>query len=170
MDNKKDMPHEIAAPNSGHALAETGGANELLPITTSGLTEKDKIDFKLRKYVSHYERYNAYMDIAFKANVFFYVVTGSILGFYLANSEKPYIKIALLLPMLLGTVLSGIFLYGSYLWWKARRNIKGLEDELIENDLIIPPPDLHLLTGLLLIFGTIFLIVALSMIVIWNLI
>ena len=135
----------------------------------SGLTEKDRIELQLRKYASHYERYNAYMDIAFKANVFFYVVTGSILGFYLANSSKPYVKIALLIPMLLGTVFGGVFLYGSYLWGKARRNIKNLEEELIEKELIIPPLDLHLLSWLLLIFGIIFLAVAASMVVVWNL-
>jgi hypothetical protein len=135
----------------------------------SGLTEKDKIEFQLRKYASHYERYNAYMDIAFKANVFFYVVTGSIVGFYLSNSSKPYVKIALIIPMLLGTVFGAIFLYGSYLWRKARRTIKNLEEELIDKELIIPPHDLHLLSWLLLIFGIIFIAVAGSMIIVWNL-
>lgn len=143
--------------------------NDLLPIKVNDLTDKDKIEFQLRKYISHYERYNAYMDIAFKANVFFYVVTGSILGFYLANSSKPYIKIALLLPMLLGAVLGGIFLYGSRLWWKARKDIEDLENALIAKNLIIPPPDLHLLFWLLLIFGAIFLAVAASMLIVWNL-
>jgi len=163
------MANEIETRGSSVDLETKGGSDDLLLIEVSGLTQKDKIEFQLRKYISHYERYNAYMDIAFKANVFFYVVTGSILGFYLTNSDKPYVKIALLLPMLLGIVLGGIFLYGSHLWWKARKDIEDLENALIATNLIIPPPDLHLLFWLLLIFGSIFFAVAASMLVVWNL-
>jgi hypothetical protein len=136
-------------------------------VTGDDLKDINKI--QLQKYASHYERYNFYMEISLKVIVFFFVVTGTVLGFYLSNSSKDYIKISLLLPMLLGVVWGSVFLYGAYLWLKARCGVLELENELIRKRLIIPPPDFHLLFWLLVVFGVGFFIVAGLMIPVWRL-
>ena len=131
------------------------------------LKDEDVIKIQLEKYKSHYERYQFYMDISLKVIVSYYLVTAAILSFYFGSPNNPYGKISVLLPIVLGFVWSGVFLYGARLWLNARRGILDLEKNLIDQRLIIPPPDFHLLLRLLFVFGLLFFIVAVSILLVW---
>jgi hypothetical protein len=62
------------------------------------------------------ELYKYHMDMALKANLFFYVMIGSILKYYFDNVERHHIvRIAMLLPGLMSFTFFGGFVYAGLL-------------------------------------------------------
>jgi hypothetical protein len=120
-------------------------------------------EFKIRV-----ETYKNYLNIALQANVFFYVTAGAVLGFYLNKpSDNNPLEYFLLLPILIGAVLAGIFIYAAALQKEASIIIEKIRNESDEKGLRIAElPDINLLYLLLLIFGGIFFLVAVSLIVV----
>lgn len=111
------------------------------------------------------DAYRYYINIALQVNVFFYVTTGAVLGFYLNGPEKPsanhHLGLLLLLPILIGVVLGGIFICAAILQRYAANIIKVIRGDLNRGGLDIKEiPDIPLLAPLLVIFGCIFFLVA----------
>lgn len=127
--------------------------------TVVGLN-KDERDERWKEYTLHIDLYKYYLDLGLKANLFFYVITGTILGFYLTHPEVRYKKVSLLLPILLSLALGGIFIHGAILWIRVSRIIRETRRELN----IKKAPDINLMTVLLIVFGFITLIVGVSMV------
>ncbi len=126
-------------------------------------TSKEVRDFKIKEIEKRITTNQHYLNIAFQANGFFYVTTGAVLGYYLNQKDNEYFVYILLLPILLGTVLGGIFIYGASLHKEASLIIESLRNSLEEDDRLHVGriPDINLLHILLRIFGYIlFLVVA----------
>lgn len=94
-----------------------------------------------------------------KANLFFYLITGTILGFYLTRPEIKYKKLSLLLPMLMSLALGGMFIHAAILWMRVSRFIRRIRGELN----IKKAPDINIMTVLLVVFGFITLTVGVAM-------
>ncbi|HVG33032.1 MAG TPA: hypothetical protein VM911_08130 [Pyrinomonadaceae bacterium] len=132
--------------------------------------ELQRTEVQWREYETHVDLYKYYLDLGLKTNAFFYVLTGVIVGFYLKNTDVQYIKISLLLPIAISIALGSVFIYGAMLWRKVTRNIKTIIEDLNHSELKIrQTPDIHLLSLLLLLFGFLFLIVGVSLGVLWIL-
>ncbi|HEX8146586.1 MAG TPA: hypothetical protein VF591_05360 [Pyrinomonadaceae bacterium] len=132
--------------------------------------ELQRTEVQWSEYRIHVDLYKYYLDMGLKASVFFYALTGGILGFYLKNTDVPYIKISLLLPIASSVILGSVFIYGAILWRKVTRNIITIIKDLNRSELNIrQTPDIHLLSLVLLLFGFLFLIVGASLSVLWKL-
>jgi hypothetical protein len=118
-------------------------------------------ELKWEEYKLHIKLYKSYFDLGLRANVLFYLLTGGILTFYFSNcNNKEYIKYSLLLPILAGVILGITFCIGAKSWMRIRREaINVLRDDLG----IKQPPDVKFLNWFLLISGIIFLLVGISM-------
>jgi hypothetical protein len=121
--------------------------------------EKKRAD-KWEEYKLHIELYKFYLDIGLKANLFFYLITGTILGFYLTHPEVKYKKFSLLLPILISLALGGMFIHAAMLWMRVSRSIRRIRGELN----IKKAPDINIMTVLLAVFGFITLTVGFSMV------
>ncbi len=78
-------------------------------------SDKDVCGLKFEELKIRIEHYKYYLKLALEANAFFYVITGGILGFYLRQPANTHLEFFLLLPMLIGAVLGGIFNHGAQL-------------------------------------------------------
>lgn len=121
-------------------------------------------DLKWKELSIRIEHYKYYLVTALQAAAFFYAITGGVLGFYLKDPEeakKYHLEYFLLLPILMGSVLGGIFIYGAGLQERAIDSMELIREELRERLGISIKQlyDAHLLSILLLIFGLIFFIV-----------
>jgi hypothetical protein len=122
-------------------------------------------ELKWKEIMGRVDAYRFYIKLCLEANAFFFATTGVILGFYLnqpIETSNYYLKFFLLLPILMGTVLGSICIYATRLQKEGSRNIKAVREELaakhgLEIELI---PDIHLLDLVLIIFGSIFFLVA----------
>ncbi|HEX8635346.1 MAG TPA: hypothetical protein VF703_14455 [Pyrinomonadaceae bacterium] len=106
--------------------------------------------------------YQKYIIITLQVNAFYYAITGGVLGFYLSKSDGRLVFF-LLLPILMGAVLGGIFLHGARLQKNASIKIQSIIDKLNSEPMeleIKPIDDVDLLRQLLIIFGVIFLLVS----------
>jgi len=124
-------------------------------------------EFKLRVEHNKY-----FLNIALQVNVFFYLTTGGVLGFFLKDSTQQsqdnHLVFFLLLPILIGAVLGGIFVYGAKLQKNASEKTEELRVEL-KNDFsleIKELPDVQPLHLLFLIFGYIFFLVVAALILV----
>jgi hypothetical protein len=117
------------------------------------------------------EHYKYYLSRALSVTIFFYAITGGVLGFYLnppgkdaveaAKSREP-LQFFLLLPILIGSVLGGVFIYGARLQERAVDSMEHIREELRER-LGLDVEELYdaqLLNILLRIFGYIYFLVA----------
>jgi len=126
-------------------------------------------NFKCEELKFRVETYKYYLDIVLKVNVFFFVTTGAVIGFYLDGiKEQPanHLKYFLLLPILIGAGLGGIFNYAARLQKDASIKINNIKTELVfKHELEIEEiPDINLLYLLLRIFACVFFLVAASLI------
>lgn len=105
------------------------------------------------EYDHHIKLYQYYLDIALKANMFFYGITGGILAF-IYNDEGKGVKfiLALLLPILMSLSLAVVFLYGAYVGREVTYTIRVLKRQLG----IKRAPDVQILSLTLTFFGVIF--------------
>lgn len=118
------------------------------------------------------EHYKYYLGRALHVTVFFYAITGGVLGIYLKDlGSSPNqttgkgtenLEYFLLLPILIGSILGGVFIYGARLQEVAVDTMEHIRDELCERlglgfgEIY----DAHLLNILLRIFGYIYFLVA----------
>jgi uncharacterized membrane protein YciS (DUF1049 family) len=121
---------------------------------------KDEWDVTWKEYELHIGLYKYYMDLGLKANLFFYFITGGILGIYFRNPVSRLMKFSLLLPVLMSLAFGGVFIHGGMLWMRVSDVIREIRRELK----LKKAPDINLLSLLLFVFGTIFLIVGVSMV------
>ncbi|HYX72716.1 MAG TPA: hypothetical protein VE732_08095 [Nitrososphaera sp.] len=119
-----------------------------------------KRELKWKEYTLHIDHYRYYLTIALQGNVFFYAVTGVVLNAYLGKpneTSRHDLEFLLLLPILLGSSLGGIFIYGGNLWARAYNNIENITEALSKSGFKVErAPDIHLLRVFLKIFGYIF--------------
>ena len=122
-------------------------------------------DLKWKEIMSRVDAYRFYIKICLEANAFFFATTGVILGFYLKEPivpANPFLKFFLLLPILMGSVLGSICFHATELQKEGRRIIQEIRKDLKTEDI----PDIRLLDLFLLIFGFIFFLVAVSLILV----
>lgn len=112
-----------------------------------------------REYEVQVDLYKHYMDMLMKVNAFFYLITGGILSFYFVNFGKPFVRYALLFPILMSFVLGAVFFYGASKW---KIVVKIMRDALESLDLV-KAPDAQILYILLRTSAILFLIVGVSM-------
>lgn len=134
---------------------------------------KEIRDLRREEYDRHISLFQFYCDIALKANLYFYLITGGITSFYFntlsqsANSGQGtgpsplrFIEVSFLLPIFLSGVLGGVFFYGRRLWLEVVESIDEIRDDLSAHGLSIKKtPEVSLLASLLLIFGSLFFLV-----------
>lgn len=130
-----------------------------------------KRELKWKELAIRIEHYKYYLNIALSVNGFFYVITGGVLGFYLKNppeSAAHPLEYVLLLPILIGAVFGGVFIYGARLQEKAIDSMEGIREEMSEKlGLDIQElQDAHLLNILLRIFGYIFFFVGVALLLV----
>lgn len=116
----------------------------------------DDRDLLWSQYNQVVELYKYYLDIIIKLNVFFYAVTGAILSFVVANLKEPNFKLAVLLPLAISLGFAIVSFYGATLVPALRREIAACRDALG----LKTSPEAQVLTVLLVMFGVIFLAVA----------
>lgn len=133
------------------------------------MKSEDELDLRWKELSFRIEHYKYYLNIALQANVFYYLTAGGVIAFYLKSleegKERP-VEYFLLLPILIGAVLGGVFIYGAELQEKAINNFDDVRDELFEKFglRINRFHDTHLLQILLIIFGFIFYVVVVALI------
>lgn len=118
--------------------------------------------FKYKEFDLRISAYRYYLNIALKVNVFYYFTSGVVLGFYLKETENTHLEYFLLLPIFMGAVLGGIFIYAARLQKRAANTIETIRRELSLD--IKEIPDIDLLYILLRMFGWIFFIVGVALI------
>ncbi len=129
--------------------------------THKEIYEPSQKELLWRQYNLHIELYKYYFDLAIKANTLFFTVTGAMLAFYFANSSIALIKFSLLLPAVMSITLGIAFIYGGILMVIVRHDIFELRDKLN----LQTAPDVQILISLLRIFGVLFFIVAIGLII-----
>lgn len=131
---------------------------------------EDILRYRIDELKIRIETYRSYFNLALQINGFFYLTTGGVLVFYLKEpKEQPaggHLVYFLLLPILLGSVLGGVFFYGAKLQKASSIQIEKLRRGLnAETRLDIGEiPDIHLLRLLLMVFGVIFFFVTAALI------
>lgn len=138
---------------------------------SKSIEPEEERELKSKELEMRVEHYKHYITIALQANAFYYVTTGGVLGFYLKYTFEslpiPNLEFFLLLPILFGSVLGGIFFYGAELQVKAVENLDDVRDEL-RNRLGLSVKrfyDAHLLVILLNIFSVIFFLVVAALLI-----
>jgi len=125
------------------------------------LNLEDAAKIKLDELKMRVDAYQKYINITLQVNAFYYAITGGVLGFYLNKSDGRLVYF-LLLPIFMGAILGGIFLYGASLQKSASARIQKVIKDLNKKPFnlgIEQIDDLGLLRRLLLIFGVIFFLV-----------
>ena len=128
-------------------------------------------DYRWKEFEMRVEAHRYYLNIALQTNVFFYAIAGVVLGFYLNRTTNEYLVFALLLPILIAGVLGSIFIYAAKLQREAAKIIVDMMEELSREPSedkklnIKEIPDLGLLYILLHIFGLIFFLIGVALIV-----
>ncbi len=117
-----------------------------------------------REYEVQIDLYKHYMDMLMKVNAFFYIITGGVLSFYFLNYGKPFVRYALLFPILISFVLGAIFFYGASKWGRVVKLIRGAIDSLD----LVKAPDIQVLYFLLTASGIVSLVVGVSMFVLFS--
>lgn len=112
-----------------------------------------------KQYQQNVDLYKFYMDLVIKFNLFYYAVTGGIVSFYFANSHIENIKYSLLLPLLISISFSGFFIYGAILMKHLRKEVFEIRDKLSFS----AAPDVGVLSVLLCIFSTIYIVISICL-------
>lgn len=137
--------------------------------------EEEILKLRREEYDRHIDLFKFYCDIALKANLYFYLITGGITSFYFnslsrssanysGDNQSPtpmsFIEVSFLLPIFMSGVLGGVFFYGRHLWLEVVDSIGEIRDDLSARGLSIKKtPEVSLLASLLLIFGSLFFLV-----------
>ena len=119
-----------------------------------------------REYNLHIELYKYYMDIALKTNSFFYLITGGIVSFCVANTDRPLVRLALILPVIMSVALAFGFFYSALLSTRGRRQIFAIANKIGLRELVglSTAIEVKILTFSLWAFGAVFILVALVLV------
>lgn len=127
---------------------------------TPARTDPTQEEIYWREYNLHVELYKYHMDMALKANLFFYVMIGGILKYYFENvREHPIVRIAMLLPALMSLTFFCGFVYAGILAKGRREKIFDLNRRLGLDS----APNINLLQYLLWAFAVLFFITGAGM-------
>ena len=99
-------------------------------------TDIEARGLKIKELEIRISHYKYYITAALQANVFFYVTTGGVIAYYLKYTHEakiPHLEFFLLLPILLGSVLGGVFFYGAWLQATAVEHINDVRDEFAQH-------------------------------------
>ncbi len=123
-----------------------------------------------KEYDYHIDLYKFYLEMALKANGFFYAILGAIFSFVLTRgipaASVKLIVVSLLIPILMSLAFAWTFIRGAKLSEQVRWTINVIKSQLkIER-----APDVQILSELLRIFGCIFVLVGAIIIVVMILI
>jgi hypothetical protein len=126
--------------------------------------DPDSPKLEWEEYKQHLELYRFYLDITLKANVFFYAIAGVVLTVVFDPDKQnlnPSIKEFFLVTLFIMSIaLGGVLLCGAVLWFilafRINRAVKKAPREIA----VKVPPFIQLLTGVLLLLGGIFIVVA----------
>ena len=130
------------------------------------LTRGDSLKLMSDELKLRIDAYQKYINTALQVNAFYYAITGAVLGFYLNKPDGRAVYF-LLLPIFIGAVLGGIFLYAARLQKGASKKINDITNKI--NEELYPGmeiktfDDVDLLRLLLLIFAYIFFIVCIAL-------
>ncbi|HLM01630.1 MAG TPA: hypothetical protein VK400_11295 [Pyrinomonadaceae bacterium] len=157
---------EIVSENEKEIVP--GNEEKLVPGKDNSLIDAVR-ELKWKEFTLRVEHYKHYLNIALQVNAFFYVTTGAVLGVYLKYSlelSKDYhLVYFLLLPILIGSVLRGVFIYGADLQKSAYESLDVVKKELdgygFKMEQVYDARPLYLLFK---VFGWIFFLVAFALI------
>lgn len=137
-------------------------------------TKEKRDEIKLKEYELHVTLYQFYLKLALDAITFFYLLTGGILAYSLTNYKEsprmriflfgdkfPIVKLSLLVPILLSGVFGCLFIYGAKKWYALVDRI-GAFRNFLDIDKV---PDIQMLSQILLVFGGIFFLVGIVLII-----
>lgn len=122
-------------------------------------------ELRWRNYALQVDLYKHHLDLLLRFNLFFYATTGAIVTYYLAHDDAPLLRLALLLPILMGIGLALISSYGGI----AVRHMVGELDAAARQLGLHASIDVSFLAVLLRLSGTLFIIVAAALIVLFFL-
>lgn len=83
-------------------------------------------DTRWKEFEMRIEAYRYYLNIALQTNIFFYAITGVVLGFYLNRTNDRYLVYAFLLPILIAAILGSVFRYAAGLQRVAADTIEEM--------------------------------------------
>jgi hypothetical protein len=132
--------------------------HNLLLLAMDDLPDKELL---WRQYNMYVDLYKFYLELVFKGNVFFYLITGGILTFYFTHREDSLIKYSLLLPVVMSIALGLASIFGAKLLGGMKKELLNLKTQLGLDTY----PSIRILQVLLKGFGVMFLIVATGMII-----
>ena len=116
----------------------------------------DKKELLWKQYAQNVDLFKFYMKLILELNVFYYAVTGAIFSFYFSHSDIVNVKYALMLPFITSLAFAAFFIYGANLMGYIRQEVFDIRDELG----LMVAPDVGVLSVLLRIFASLFLMVA----------
>ncbi len=65
-----------------------------------------------KEFEKSIDLYKFYLDMVLKASIFIFGITGGITSYYLSNTNKPLIKLSLVLPLIMNAGFT-LLIYGS---------------------------------------------------------
>jgi len=122
-------------------------------------------EFLWRQYQINIDLYKHYLDLTLKFSFFYYAATGTILSFYFSQEDISIIKYALLFPIVMSFGFGLFFLYGAKLITVVREEIFAIRDALN----FYSAPDVNVLGVLLKLSAILFLVVAISLLLLFVL-
>ncbi|HEX7997702.1 MAG TPA: hypothetical protein VF528_04880 [Pyrinomonadaceae bacterium] len=138
-------------------------ADRILP---SFLSPEDRTNLE-KEYDRHIHFYEFYLEYGLKSVAVYYAVVGGILSIYYAAGgqiNKAVIGVLLFLSLLMSLALGVTFIWGRMKWQKMEKHINELAEQLkiIKHPDVnlLKPPDIKLLTFLLLLFGVLYFVTA----------
>jgi hypothetical protein len=117
----------------------------------------------LAEYQVAMDLYKHYIEMTLKFNVFYYAVTGAVLSFYFSNAANVGVPRygLLVFPVIMSLGFGGFFLWAAGLVKYTRMHIMVIVSRLGFNTI----PEMHVLTVLLRLSGTLFIAVALGLLI-----
>jgi hypothetical protein len=120
---------------------------------------------KKKDYERYIKFYKYYFNLALKANGFFYAIIGGILSIILIKEVPPanakITAYCIMIAVFMSFAFGGLFIYGSILWNRMKWRMNVVRSELnIEKNV-----DVHFLTIALGLFGAIFVVVGIVMLI-----
>ena len=124
----------------------------------------DRQELLWRQFEQHVGLYKDYLSLTLKANAAFYAIAGAIASFVLAHRTDRISGEALFIPIVLGSGLVLLFLYGAVMLRYTRAEMVAIRDELGLQTI----PELNVLTALLCLSAAGILTVTVDAIVLWH--
>ena len=131
--------------------------------------QRDQI--RIKEYELHIALYQFYFKLGLDVVSFFFLLTGGIVAYVLTNYKRspktkirnvefPILKLALLLPILLSGVFGWTFVYAANKWLAVVGKVRRFRIYLGLEKV----PDMEMMYVLLLVFGYIFFVVGVALI------